>query len=37
MRIEEILTEIHDVVSADSTIIDNYIPSPESHSIPLIM
>ena len=30
------LTEIHDVIPADSTIIHNYIPCPKSHCIPLI-
>jgi len=28
--------EIHDVISADCTIVDNNIPSPESHSRPLL-
>jgi hypothetical protein len=32
----EILTQIHDVVSADSTVIHNYIPCPQSNGIPLI-
>jgi hypothetical protein len=29
------LTEIHDVVSADRTIVNNDVPCPKSNSIPL--
>jgi len=28
--------EIHDVVPTDSTVINNYVPSPERHSVPLL-
>jgi hypothetical protein len=30
-----ILTEIHDVVSADGAVVDNNVPRPKSDSIPL--
>lgn len=28
-------TQIHDVISADSAVVDDDIPGPESHGIPL--
>lgn len=28
-------TQIHDVISADRTVVDDYIPCPECHGIPL--
>jgi hypothetical protein len=28
-------TEIHDVVTADGAVVDDDIPSPQSHSVPL--
>ena len=28
-------TKIHDVVSADSTVVDDDVPSPKSHRVPL--
>lgn len=30
------LTEIHDVVPTDSTVIHHYVPGPQRHSIPLV-
>lgn len=27
-------TKVHDVISADSTIVNHYVPSPQSNSIP---
>lgn len=27
--------EVHDVISADGAVVDDYIPGPQSHSIPL--
>lgn len=29
-------TKVHDVISADGTVVDYDIPSPQSHSIPLL-
>lgn len=29
-------TQIHDVISADSAVVDDDIPGPESHGIPLL-
>lgn len=28
-------TEVHDVVTADSAVVNNYVPGPESYSVPL--
>jgi len=27
-------TQIHDVIPADSTVVDNYVPGPQGHGIP---
>lgn len=27
-------TKVHDVISADSTVVNHYVPSPQSNSIP---
>ena len=29
------LTEVHNMIPTDSTIVDHYIPGPKSYSIPL--
>ncbi len=35
MYVESELTEIHDVVPTDSTVIHHNVPGPQRHSIPL--
>jgi hypothetical protein len=34
-RIKTALTQIHNVVSANGTVIDHYIPSPKCDGVPL--